>query len=38
MPGAEQRNRLVLEKAERMWLPYVSLGEMLDRLIKEVRK
>ncbi|MCK5797220.1 MAG: hypothetical protein KAI47_08560, partial [Deltaproteobacteria bacterium] len=36
LAAAEQRNRFVLEKAEALWMPYVSPGGMLDRLVKEI--
>jgi hypothetical protein len=36
LAAAEQRNRFVLEKAELLWLPHVSLGGMLDRLVREL--
>ena len=35
LAAAEQRNRFVLERADRLWLPHVSPGGMLDRLVKE---
>ncbi|VGO22077.1 transposase [Pontiella sulfatireligans] len=35
LAAAEQRNRFVLEKADRLWLPHVAPGGMLDRLIGE---
>ena len=38
LAAAEQRNRFVLEKADALWLPHVSPGGMLDRLVKEMRK
>ncbi len=34
--AAEQRNRFVLEQAEKLWLPHVSRGGMLDRLMREL--
>jgi hypothetical protein len=35
--AAEQRNRFVLERADELWLPHVTRGGMLDRLIRELR-
>jgi hypothetical protein len=35
--AAEQRNRFVLERADELWLPHVTPGGMLDRLIRELR-
>jgi hypothetical protein len=32
--SAEARNRFVLEQADRLWLPHVTPGGMLDRLVK----
>jgi len=37
LAAAEQRNRFVLENADKLWLPHVSPGGMLDRLVKEVK-
>ncbi len=34
LAAAEQRNRFVLEKAERLWTPHVTPGGMLDHLLK----
>jgi hypothetical protein len=36
LAAAEQRNRFVMEHADSLWLPYVALGGMLERLIKEL--
>lgn len=33
--AAQDRNRFVLEKADRTWLPYIRSGGMLDRLVRE---
>ncbi len=33
LAAAEQRNRFVLDCAERRWIPHVSRGGMLDRLV-----
>lgn len=35
LAAAEQRNRFVLEHADRLWLPHIAPGGMLDRLLKE---
>jgi len=37
LAAAEQRNRFVLERADELWLPHVTRGGMLDRLIRELR-
>lgn len=37
LAAAEQRNRFVLEKADSLWLPHVSRGGMLDRLIGDMQ-
>jgi REP element-mobilizing transposase RayT len=34
LASAEARNRFVLEQADRLWLPHVTPGGMLDRLVK----
>jgi hypothetical protein len=34
LASAEARNRFVLEQADKLWLPHVSPGGMLDRLVK----
>ncbi len=36
LAAAEQRNRFVLEKADRHWLPHINPGGMLERLVKEL--
>jgi len=36
LASAEARNRFVLEQADRLWLPHVTPGGMLDRLVKEL--
>lgn len=36
LAAAEERNRFVWEQADIRWLPYVSPGGMLDRLVKEM--
>jgi len=36
LAAAEERNRLVLETADRLWFPHVTAGGMLDRLVREV--
>lgn len=38
LAAAEQRNRFVLECADELWLPYVTKGGMLDRLIQELSR
>ncbi len=35
LAAAEQRNRFVLEQAEKRWLPHVTRGGMIDRLLRE---
>jgi hypothetical protein len=35
LASAEARNRFVLENANRLWLPHVTPGGMLDRLVRE---
>ncbi len=37
LAAAEQRNRFVLNCAEKQWLPHVKRGGMLDRLMKRIR-
>ncbi len=34
LASAEARNRFVLEQADKLWLPHVTPGGMLDRLVK----
>jgi putative transposase len=36
LAAAEQRNRFVLEQAKQHWLPHVTPGGMLDRLVREL--
>jgi hypothetical protein len=36
LAAAEQRNRFVLEHADRHWLPHITPGGMLDSLVKEL--
>lgn len=36
LAAAEQRNRFVLKHADRRWLPHVTPGGMLDRLVREI--
>ena len=38
LAAAEQRNRFVLEQAEKLWLPHVTTGGMIDRLVREMGK
>ena len=35
LASAEARNRFVLENADHLWLPHVTLGGMIDRLLQE---
>jgi len=37
LAAAEQRNRFVLEHADKLWLPHVTPGGMLDRLVKDMQ-
>lgn len=37
LAAAEQRNRFIIEQSERLWLPYVAPGGMLERLVREVK-
>lgn len=37
LAAAEQRNRFVIQNADKLWTPYVSKGGMLDRLLKEMK-
>lgn len=37
LAAAEQRNRFVLEHAVHLWLPHVTPGGMLDRLVREMK-
>ena len=34
LAAAEQRNRFVIENADKLWTPHVSKGGMLDRLVR----
>lgn len=36
LAAAEQRNRFVIQNADKLWIPYVSKDGMLDRLLKEM--
>ena len=36
LAAAEERNRFVIQNADKLWIPYVSKGGMLDRLLKEM--
>jgi REP element-mobilizing transposase RayT len=36
LAAAEQRNRFVIQNADKLWIPYISKGGMLDRLLKEM--
>lgn len=35
LSAAEQRNRFVIQNADRLWTPHIAPGGMLDRLLKE---
>ncbi len=35
LAAAEQRNRFVIQNADKLWIPHVTPGGMLDRLLKE---
>lgn len=35
LAAAEQRNRFVIQNADKLWIPHVSKGGMLDRLLTE---
>jgi REP element-mobilizing transposase RayT len=35
LAAAEQRNRFVIQNADQLWIPHVTKGGMLDRLLKE---
>ncbi len=37
LAAAEQRNRFVLEVADKLWLPHVTPSGMLDRLVKDMQ-
>jgi hypothetical protein len=37
LAAAEQRNRFVLENADKLWLPHVTPGGMLDRLVRDMQ-
>jgi REP element-mobilizing transposase RayT len=37
LAAAEQRNRFVIQNADKLWTPHVSKGGMLDRLLKELK-
>ncbi len=34
--AAEQRNCFILEQAEKLWLPHVTHGGMIDRLLRKM--
>ena len=38
LAAAEQRNRFVLQHADRLFVPHVTPGGMLDRLLRELGK
>jgi len=35
LAAAEQRNRFVIQNADKLWIPHVAKGGMLDRLLQE---
>jgi hypothetical protein len=35
LAAAEERNRFVIQNADRLWMSHVTPGGMLDRLLKE---
>ncbi len=37
LASAEQRNRFVLEQADQLWLPHITPGGMIDRLVREMQ-
>jgi hypothetical protein len=37
LAAAEQRNRFVIQNAEKLWTPHITPGGMLDRLLKELK-
>ncbi len=37
LAAAEQRNRFVIQNAEKLWTPHIAPGGMLDRLLKEFK-
>lgn len=37
LASAEARNRFVLEQADKLWLPHVTPGGLIDRLVREMR-
>jgi len=37
LAAAEERNRFVMQTADRLWLPHVTSGGMLDGLIRELK-
>ncbi len=37
LAAAEQRNRFVMEQAEKLWLPHITPGGMIDRLVRATR-
>jgi REP element-mobilizing transposase RayT len=36
LASAEQRNRFVIQNADKLWIPHISKGGMLDRLLQEI--
>lgn len=37
LAAAEQRNRFVIQNADKLWTPHITLGGMLDRLLREMK-
>jgi REP element-mobilizing transposase RayT len=35
LAAAEQRNRFVIQSADKLWIPHITKGGMIDRLLKE---
>jgi hypothetical protein len=35
LAAAEDRNRFIIQNADKLWIPHISKGGMLDRLLKE---
>ena len=36
LAAAEERNRFVFEQAEKLWIPHITPGGMIDRLVREM--
>nr|MDA3799446.1 hypothetical protein [Kiritimatiellia bacterium] len=37
LAAAKQRNQFVIDNADKLWVPYVSKGGMLERLLEDVK-